>query len=84
MTASKKGVFIIMPKSAKKSQKRRRTSVKKLSATVKEVTKKQSKRMKGGLTFTGVAQNTIGFAQPSVTPAQLTVTVAGVTATKFR
>jgi hypothetical protein len=74
-----------MPQSAKKSTKRRRTSVKKLSATVKEVTKKQSKRMKGGLTFTGLPQNTVGLPQATVTSTtQYTVTVAGIGAPKIK
>jgi hypothetical protein len=75
-----------MQKSAKKSTKRRRTEVKKLSASVKEVTKKQAKKMKGGLlvVIAQTPQVTATVGQVTFNPAQVTATVAGIGAPKIK
>ncbi len=75
-----------MPKSPQKTTKRKRATLKKLSVTTKEVTRKKMKGIKGkGLASTALSQGVlIGAAAPAVTVGvapQLSTSIPKITVT---
>lgn len=74
-----------MPNSPRKTAKRNRATLKKLSATTKEVTRKNMKKIKGkGLAPTALGQAVLIGAAPAVTVGvapQLSTSVPKITVT---